>query len=254
MLPLSLLRFILTCEVLPRILGQAIPVGQRKYARQYKPLSDLSAFAALPDPHANLNLESESNLLSKILVPRAAGSQNLSQVQDEISSRFEALHKKSKRGSWAKIEDTFTATTPIGPINFRNLVFTHNPEADLKFVLAAHTDSVYAAPGSPMHGFVGATDSAAPCAILVDVAEALSDWLDAREDQVDAIDRALVSSGKEKKSRLSLTLLFLDGEEAFENWSATDSIYGARSVSAFSLTQQARRLFAGISRSSGRKL
>lgn len=31
---------------------------------------------------------------------------------------------------------------------------------------------------------------------------------------------------------MTLQLLFLDGEEAFEEWSATDSLYGARHLAA----------------------
>ncbi|NWV15883.1 QPCT cyclotransferase, partial [Ptilonorhynchus violaceus] len=36
---------------------------------------------------------------------------------------------------------------------------------------------------------------------------------------------------------VTLQLLFLDGEEAFEAWSATDSLYGARHLAATMATR-----------------
>lgn len=61
-----------------------------------------------------------------------------------------------------------------------------------------------------MREFIGATDSAAPCAILLDVARTLTPFL-------------------QKSSRRStLQLVFFDGEEAFVEWTNKDSIYGAR--------------------------
>jgi len=57
--------------------------------------------------------------------------------------------------------------------------------------------------------FVGATDSAVPCAILLDVAKDLAQKL-------------------KKGTTHTLQLIFFDGEEAFGQWTATDSIYGSR--------------------------
>jgi glutaminyl-peptide cyclotransferase len=71
--------------------------------------------------------------------------------------------------------------------------------------------------------FVGATDSAAPCAMMLDLAEALTPLLDARkakaEKELDDDDEV---------SDTTLQLVFFDGEEAFITWTATDSTYGAR--------------------------
>ncbi|CAM4619431.1 unnamed protein product [Lepidochelys kempii] len=60
--------------------------------------------------------------------------------------------------------------------------------------------------------FLGATDSAVPCAILLELATAL--------------DVELLKA-KEQGSEVTLQLLFLDGEEAFREWSERDSLYGA---------------------------
>ncbi len=81
-----------------------------------------------------------------------------------------------------------------------------------------------------MEGFVGATDSAAPVAMLVDVALALDALLDAREARI----RAALRAGREEEvlrervDETTLQIILLDGEEAYGAWSDTDSIYGAK--------------------------
>ncbi len=77
--------------------------------------------------------------------------------------------------------------------------------------LVAHYDSKIAP-----EGFVGATDSAAPCAMLMDVARGVEGFLG-----------RLWAKSKEGEGG-GVQILLLDGEEAFVNWSDTDSLYGAR--------------------------
>ncbi|CAM5173410.1 unnamed protein product [Eretmochelys imbricata] len=60
--------------------------------------------------------------------------------------------------------------------------------------------------------FLGATDLAVPCAILLELATPLD---------------AKLLKAKEQGSEVTLQLLFLDGEEAFGEWSERDSLYGA---------------------------
>lgn len=76
-----------------------------------------------------------------------------------------------------------------------------------------------------MRKFLGATDSAAPCAILLDVAEALNPLLDQRQER---LEQGLEDD--EDVAETTLQLVFFDGEEAFQDWTDTDSIYGARFV------------------------
>lgn len=85
---------------------------------------------------------------------------------------------------------------------------------------------------SANHQFVGATDSAAPCAVLLDLAESLTPLLKARHDRVTS-QQGILRDGfdEEESSDTTLTILFLDGEEAFHDWTDTDSIYGARHLS-----------------------
>jgi hypothetical protein len=120
-------------------------------------------------------------------------------------------------------KDAFEDETPYGRKPFTNLVFTHDPSAPRRLVLSAHLDSKYF-DTHPEDQFVGATDSAAPCAMMLDLATALTPWLDARRERVrDAGgEEGLDGQGE------TLQVVFFDGEEAFKEWTHTDSIYGAR--------------------------
>ncbi|KAI0220403.1 Glutaminyl-peptide cyclotransferase [Lamellibrachia satsuma] len=111
---------------------------------------------------------------------------------------------------WSVEEDTFTDNTPFGPKRFTNIVATHNPKAPRRLVLSCHFDSKYFADIE----FIGATDSAVPCAMLLDIARHLN--------------TSLWTRGRPTEEDLSLQLVFFDGEEAFVDWTPTDSIYGAR--------------------------
>ena len=78
--------------------------------------------------------------------------------------------------------------------------------------------------------FLGATDSAAPCAMLLDLAEVLNPLLDRRKSR---LDKGLFDDGDgehDEELETTMQLIFFDGEEAFKDWSATDSVYGARFV------------------------
>lgn len=72
---------------------------------------------------------------------------------------------------------------------------------------------------------MGATDSAAPCALLLDLAETVNPLLNYRQKLLDEDDEEEEDSDT---ADTTLQLVFLDGEEAFQMWTATDSIYGAR--------------------------
>lgn len=62
---------------------------------------------------------------------------------------------------------------------------------------------------------IGATDSAVPCAMMINLAKVMSRQLEPLKD-----------------NRLSLMFIFFDGEEAFRHWGPTDSIYGARHLAS----------------------
>ena len=75
-------------------------------------------------------------------------------------------------------DDTFMAGTPIGERQFTNVVATQNPGAARTLTFACHVDSKY----YPGEEFIGAVDSAVPCAMLLDLARVLNSSLWARSD------------------------------------------------------------------------
>jgi hypothetical protein len=64
--------------------------------------------------------------------------------------------------------------------------------------------------------------------MLLDLAGALNPLLDLRKERLESgVDE------DEDISDITLQLVFFDGEEAFRDWSATDSTYGSRCVRLF---------------------
>lgn len=155
-----------------------------------------------------LRLENVNNkngaIVEKLLIPRPPGSPNIQRVQQHLLQWYREM-------GWHEQVQTFTANTPRGPLPMANLIFTQNPRAKERIVLAAHYDSkLVALDGGPVEGvFVGATDSAVPCAMIVELCRALP---------VPTNDDVTVQA------------VFFDGEEAIDNWSANDSLYGSRQL------------------------
>ena len=105
--------------------------------------------------------------------------------------------------------DSFQEQTPIfGNMNFVNIIGKVNPTADKFLTLACHYDSKY----FKDQVFVGATDSSVPCSVMLNIAKTTMPLI------------RKLTDGK----NLGLMLLFFDGEEAFKEWSDTDSLYGSR--------------------------
>ncbi|KNC54544.1 uncharacterized protein AMSG_12350 [Thecamonas trahens ATCC 50062] len=104
----------------------------------------------------------------------------------------------------------FVDDTPLGRKAFANLIASSAPDAPRRIVLGAHYDSKL------FDGFEfrGAIDSAVPCAMLLELAAGLSPLLPSAPPD------------------LGFDIVLFDGEEAFVDWTATDSIYGARALAA----------------------
>lgn len=118
----------------------------------------------------------------------------------------------------------------VGDIQFTNIIGRLNENADRYLALACHYDSKYFANSS---SFVAAIDSAVPCAQMLYAAKMLKPLLNQSRDDVSL----MVSFCKpftytvlhfEYEFIFYVKLIFFDGEEAFETWTATDSIYGSR--------------------------
>ncbi|KAJ2787593.1 hypothetical protein GGI15_000616 [Coemansia interrupta] len=147
----------------------------------------------------------KGELLAPILVPRQIGSPGYRATQKLI---VDTLGDLGYVISW----DNFTASTPVGNVPMANIVATRNPGAAKRLVLAAHYESKIMEGGD----FVGATDSAVPVALMLDVARGLAAKID-----------------QQPSSDLSLQMIFFDGEEAYHEWTRTDSIYGSRHLASF---------------------
>ncbi|KAM6221140.1 LOW QUALITY PROTEIN: glutaminyl-peptide cyclotransferase [Rhynchocyon petersi] len=148
--------------------------------------------------------------LQPLLIERYPGSPGSYAARQHIMKRIQRLE-----ADWVLEVDTFLSQTPYGYRSFSNIISTLNPTAKRHLVLACHYDSKYF-PHWDNKVFVGATDSAVPCAMMLELARAL--------------DKQLLSLKNISDSRpdLSLQLIFFDGEEAFLHWSPQDSLYGSR--------------------------
>lgn len=141
----------------------------------------------------------ENEELNILLLPRTVGSQEHGQVSSFILEYFIKI-------GWSVEVDQFTSKTPFGHKKFTNIIATWNIKAGTRFVMAAHYDLKTM---KNMPDFRGAVDSAASCYLLLKVAKFIS------EQQINYSDK-------------TIQLIFFDGEEAFANWSSSDSLYGSR--------------------------
>ncbi|KAI4111543.1 MAG: hypothetical protein LQ339_000414 [Xanthoria mediterranea] len=192
-------------------------------AAGYSTLSEES-LRALPGPGDDFNIKT-GKLLSPILQPRVPGTPGSIAVQNHFIDFF-----KTTLPAW-KIElQNSTSKTPATgdrDVPFVNLIISRDPPWSTpgfssRLTLVAHYDSL-----SVPEGFLGAVDSAAPCAILMHVARSIDAALTAKWErmQADGID-------SEFEDHQGVQIFFLDGEEAFKTWTDTDSVYGARSLAA----------------------
>lgn len=105
-------------------------------------------------------------------------------------------------------EDTFTANTPAGAMTMHNFIVKFPGKKDGVIVLASHYETNY--PLRDIH-YVGANDGGSTTGFLIEMANVL------RGRKLDGY---------------SVWLVFFDGEEAIQQWSDTDSLYGSRHLAA----------------------
>lgn len=172
------------------------------------------------------------NILKKLLRVRIPGTIGHHEVKVFI------IHTLEDCG-WTVKKDEFEDKTPLGPKKFTNIIATLDPKADRQLALAAHYDSKLITPENGKY-FIGATDSAVPVAMLLDLAKVLGDKFQKRK------------SSNPQPMNVSPMIIILDGEEAFVKWTEKDSIYGARhlanalSVSPHHNEQQAAHGITGL--------
>jgi len=124
--------------------------------------------------------------------PRPSGSEAHRKMQRYIMERLQAA-------GFTVEEDSFTAQTPVGAVPLNNIVGRIGSQEGRILVLATHYETKL------MAGFVGSSTG-----LLLALAPLLA------------------------KRNLSheLRLVFFDGEEAFQDWSESDSLYGSRHLAA----------------------
>lgn len=190
----------------------------------YKPLSDDTLLHRLPLPEtADFDIHT-GNLLAPILIPRVPGTPGSQKV---LSHFVDFFHNSLP--TWTLSFQNSTSKTPTHgdtDVPFVNLIATRDPPWTQpgnvgRLTLVAHYDSKY----TP-EGFIGATDSAAPCAMIMHAIRSIDAALTRKWENMQTQDDIDLDFEEDK----GIQVLFLDGEEAFKDWTATDSIYGARSL------------------------
>lgn len=128
--------------------------------------------------------------------PRLPGSEASAKAREYIRKELESC------GLSVEI-DRFTAQTPRGPKEMANILSVLPGPEKGAILLASHYDTKdIGDPPCP-----GANDGASSTALLLEIARQLRE-----------------SAG----NRMTVRFAFFDGEEAFERWSAEDSLYGSR--------------------------
>ncbi|XP_059841644.1 glutaminyl-peptide cyclotransferase [Hypanus sabinus] len=150
------------------------------------------------------------NYLRPMLRERYSGSIGNVAVRQHIISQLSEL-----QADWVIEEDTFQEAIPYGTVTFSNIIATLEPSAKRRLVLACHHDSKYFNEWWYNSVYVGATDAAVPCAMILELARSLDNSL-------------LHLRNTRGRPDLTLQLIFFDGEEAFQYWSENDSLYGSR--------------------------
>jgi len=127
--------------------------------------------------------------------PRPAGSVANLKLQAYIIAEL-------KKRTPDVTEDAFTAQTPRGPVAMKNILARFPGKSGRKIVVTGHFDT------KPFEGrkFVGANDGGSSTGLLLELARVLQG-----APRVDDV-----------------VLVFFDGEEAFGEWTDTDSVYGSR--------------------------
>lgn len=145
------------------------------------------------------------------LGPRSAGTPAHDEARRQIVAALEAL------GLHPTVE-SFVARTPVGPVPMANVLATvpatEGARGDGCVMVAAHYDTKL----FKQFNFVGANDGGSGTGALLELGRSLL---------------------KAPHRGMPVVLAFLDGEEAFGEWSHTDSLYGSRHL-AFQMLQDGR--------------
>jgi glutaminyl-peptide cyclotransferase len=130
------------------------------------------------------------------LGPRPSGSDAIVRARAYIEEQLESF-------GWNVSEQAFTDRTPRGEIKFVNLIGRFGAATKPSFLLCSHYDTKI----FDNFQFIGANDGGSSTGLLLELARVL---------------------GMQPDLAAKIELVFFDGEEAVENFSETDGIYGSR--------------------------
>ncbi|KAL4867381.1 hypothetical protein BDV12DRAFT_122100 [Aspergillus spectabilis] len=187
----------------------------------YQDVSD-ETLKAIPRPGKDFDIH-DGAILSPILIPRVAGTPGSTVVLNHFADFF-----RTSLPAWKIEYQNSTSVTPVSngkEVPFVNFIAYRDPpwaaKGDVgRLTLVAHYDSKY-----EPEGFIGAIDSAAPCAMLMHAMRSIDNALTKKWESMKAEGH---DSSLDDHSGIQVILL--DGEEAFKLWTATDSLYGSRSL------------------------
>ena len=131
--------------------------------------------------------------------PRPSGSKALENSREYVENELKA-------SGWQVTRQAFTDDTPRGKIHFLNLVAQfsdHGKRTSPSFLLCSHYDTKM----FDTIRFVGANDGGSSTGLLLELARVL---------------------GRHPNLASKIELVFFDCEEAFEQFSETDGVYGSR--------------------------
>src|SRR5215475_9041046 len=131
--------------------------------------------------------------------PHPGGSEAIEKARDYIEEQL-------RRSGWQVTRQAFTDDTPRGKIHFVNLIARFSGDgnsASPSFLLCSHYDTKL----FDTFRFVGANDGGSSTGLLLELARVL---------------------GHQPSVAKNVELVFFDGEEAYENFSQTDGLYGSR--------------------------
>jgi len=128
---------------------------------------------------------------------RRPGSEGIRKAQQYIMGELKSY-------GCAVEQDDFQSSTPQGRVAMKNIVAKAGPDKGDVILLLTHYDTF------PLQGFVGANDGGSSTAVLLELARLLC----------------------ARRPKVAVWIAFLDGEEAFVEWSDTDGVYGSRQMAA----------------------
>ena len=129
------------------------------------------------------------------LGPRPAGSPAIEQSRRYIKAQLAAAGVPVAEQAW-------DADTPLGRVHMVNLIATIRGASSDRIAITGHYDTKL----FREFRFVGADDGGSSAAFLVELARVLA----------------------ARKNKMTIEIVFLDGEEAVVEWRGTDHTYGSR--------------------------